>query len=300
HPRSLVHFGPHPNLLFPTATSNFQLPPTSAPSPWVTPSTSSPPDSDGEIMEVEMEMDDDNDGELQPLELRKTETGQRLSSNPGHYCRVIGSLGKAPLMSATAYWGVPAVTTPLVPCEPRSHPSQPYLLNHHCHHPSHPSKLLDQRRVRPKAFPGEEVAEHPERVDEEEKSSSSDEDRDLLNKKSIEEWKQQQLMTARAFYQATGRERTPMPVGEERGKVVYCIDHATKRPYFTCSRVGGSRGPIKSATSSVDQTDFTLEFESRFESGNLQKAVQVVVYDYELTLQTDLYTESTRSGSTSG
>lgn len=32
-------------------------------------------------------------------------------------------------------------------------------------------------------------------LDEEEKSSSSDEDRDQLNKKSIEEWKQQQLMT---------------------------------------------------------------------------------------------------------
>lgn len=32
-------------------------------------------------------------------------------------------------------------------------------------------------------------------LDEEEKSSSSDEDRDQLNKKSIEEWKHQQLMT---------------------------------------------------------------------------------------------------------
>ncbi|KAK5867701.1 hypothetical protein PBY51_012167 [Eleginops maclovinus] len=93
-----------------------------------------------------------------------------------------------------------------------------------------------------------------------------------------------------SFYKPTGHERTPMPVGDERGKVVYCIDHATKRPFFTCSRVGGSRGPIKSASSYGDQTDFTLEFESRFESGNLQKAVQVGVYDYELTLRTDLYT----------
>lgn len=32
-------------------------------------------------------------------------------------------------------------------------------------------------------------------LDEEEKSSSSDEDRDQLTKKSIEEWKQQQLLT---------------------------------------------------------------------------------------------------------
>ncbi|XP_031725462.1 cytosolic carboxypeptidase 2 isoform X1 [Anarrhichthys ocellatus] len=92
------------------------------------------------------------------------------------------------------------------------------------------------------------------------------------------------------FYQHTGHERTPMPAGEERGKVVYCIDQATKRPYFTRSHVGGSRGPINSATSFEKQTDFTLEFESRFESGNLQKAVQVSVYDYELTLRTDMYT----------
>ncbi|XP_074490227.1 cytosolic carboxypeptidase 2 isoform X1 [Sebastes fasciatus] len=92
------------------------------------------------------------------------------------------------------------------------------------------------------------------------------------------------------FYQPTGHERTPMPAGEERKKVVYCTDYATKRPYFTCSRVGGSRGPIKSATSYDNQTDFTLEFESRFESGNLQMAAQVGVYDYELTLRTDMYT----------
>uniref|UniRef100_A0A3Q1FMY4 Cytosolic carboxypeptidase 2 n=1 Tax=Acanthochromis polyacanthus TaxID=80966 RepID=A0A3Q1FMY4_9TELE len=92
------------------------------------------------------------------------------------------------------------------------------------------------------------------------------------------------------FYQHTGHERTPMPVGEEKGKVVYCTGNAAKSPYFTCSRVGGSSGPIKSVTYSVNQTEFTLEFESRFESGNLQKAVKVGVYDYELTLQTDLYT----------
>ncbi|KAM9376096.1 cytosolic carboxypeptidase 2 [Pholidichthys leucotaenia] len=92
------------------------------------------------------------------------------------------------------------------------------------------------------------------------------------------------------FYQPTGHERPPMPVGEDRGKVVYCI--ATKCPYFTCSRIGGSRKPIKKATSYGDnEVDLALEFESRFESGNLQKAVQVGVYDYKLTLRTDLYTE---------
>ncbi|KAK2842022.1 hypothetical protein Q5P01_012222 [Channa striata] len=92
------------------------------------------------------------------------------------------------------------------------------------------------------------------------------------------------------FYQPTGHEKIPVLAGEEQGKVVYCIDHATMNPFFTCSRVGGSRGPVKTATYDINQTDFTLEFESRFESGNLQKAVQVGLYDYELTLRTDLYT----------
>ncbi|XP_051915997.1 cytosolic carboxypeptidase 2 isoform X2 [Hippocampus zosterae] len=94
------------------------------------------------------------------------------------------------------------------------------------------------------------------------------------------------------FYHASGHEKTPFPPGEESRQVVYCIDEADKCPYFTCSRVGGSRVSVNSTSSSndVNQTDFSLEFESRFESGNLQKAVQVGPYDYELTLRTDLYT----------
>ncbi|XP_051778387.1 cytosolic carboxypeptidase 2 isoform X1 [Erpetoichthys calabaricus] len=92
------------------------------------------------------------------------------------------------------------------------------------------------------------------------------------------------------FYQVTGYEKTPMCVGEGKGNVVYCIDPATKSPYFTCSRAGGSRGPIKDATVFVKEKDGILLFESRFESGNLQKAVRVGLNDYELTLQTDLYT----------
>ncbi|XP_074534626.1 cytosolic carboxypeptidase 2 isoform X2 [Halichoeres trimaculatus] len=93
------------------------------------------------------------------------------------------------------------------------------------------------------------------------------------------------------FYQPTGYERAPVQTGEERGKVVFCIDHATKRPYFSSSRVRGSKGPIKTATFyDRSQSEFTLEFESRFESGNLLKAVQIGIYEYELTLRTDMYT----------
>ncbi|XP_064169259.1 cytosolic carboxypeptidase 2 isoform X1 [Anguilla rostrata] len=91
------------------------------------------------------------------------------------------------------------------------------------------------------------------------------------------------------FYQPTGHERTPLPVGEEKGKVVYHIEPATKTSYFTYARVGGSRGPIRDPTGGW--RDSALEFESRFESGNLQKAVQTGLHDYELTLRTDLYTD---------
>ncbi|XP_053497449.1 cytosolic carboxypeptidase 2 isoform X4 [Ictalurus furcatus] len=94
------------------------------------------------------------------------------------------------------------------------------------------------------------------------------------------------------FYQQTGHERTPMPGGEEKGITVYCVDSATKMPCFTCSRVGGSRRHIKNFMSSPDSKETpTLSFESRFESGNLQKAVKIGHYDYELTLRNDMYTK---------
>ncbi|XP_061678357.1 cytosolic carboxypeptidase 2 [Syngnathoides biaculeatus] len=93
------------------------------------------------------------------------------------------------------------------------------------------------------------------------------------------------------FYHPTGHEKIHFPLGEESRHVVYCIDQGNKCPYFTCSRVGGSRVSVASTCSAdVNPTDLSLEFESRFESGNLQKAVQVGPYDYELTLQTDMYT----------
>ncbi|XP_030684496.1 cytosolic carboxypeptidase 2 isoform X2 [Nomascus leucogenys] len=65
----------------------------------------------------------------------------------------------------------------------------------------------------------------------------------------------------------------------------------TEGSYFTSSRVGGKQGIIKElAVTLQGPEDNTLLFESRFESGNLQKAVRVDTYEYELTLRTDLYT----------
>uniref|UniRef100_A0A8C9PCG8 Cytosolic carboxypeptidase 2 n=1 Tax=Spermophilus dauricus TaxID=99837 RepID=A0A8C9PCG8_SPEDA len=94
------------------------------------------------------------------------------------------------------------------------------------------------------------------------------------------------------FYQPTGNEKVPEIVGEEKGTVVYHLNPVpTEGSYFTSSRVGGKRGIIKELAVTLEgPEDDTLLFESRFESGNLQKAVQVDTYEYELTLRTDLYT----------
>ncbi|XP_068578872.1 formin-binding protein 4-like isoform X1 [Cebidichthys violaceus] len=217
------------------------LPPGSPPPP------PPPPDSDGEIMEVEMEMDDENDGEP-PAPGTEEDGSGRPPLPPGTASVKIvespGSLGKAqkrkasqlskaitigssailytqpafsaaPLMSAAAYWGVPAVPAPLVPCEPPvppvpALPPQPPLP------PSQPpaeppgAKVLpsDKTKKVKKDKSKKSKIKMPSLVkkwqsiqkelDEEEKSSSSDEDRDQLNKKSIEDWKQQQFTTGKA------------------------------------------------------------------------------------------------------
>lgn len=55
---------------------------------------------------------------------------------------------------------------------------------------------------------------------------------------------------------------------------------------FSRSSVGGSRFFLPSTSDREDD----LRFESRFESGNLAKAVKITDTYYELSLRTDLYT----------
>ncbi|XP_078113713.1 formin-binding protein 4 isoform X1 [Sander vitreus] len=217
------------------------LPPGSPPPP------PPPPDSDEEIMEVEMEMDDDNDGEppapgteedgsgrppLPPgtASMKIVESsgplgkGQKRKASQLNKAITIGSspiiytqsaISAAPLMSATAYWGMPAVPALLVPCEPPA-PPIPALPPQPPLPPSQPpveppgAKPLptDKTKKAKKDKSKKSKIKMPSLVmkwqsiqkelDEEEKSSSSDEDRDLLNKKFIEDWKQQQLMTGKA------------------------------------------------------------------------------------------------------
>ncbi|XP_025088397.1 uncharacterized protein LOC112560646 isoform X7 [Pomacea canaliculata] len=129
-------------------------------------------------------------------------------------------------------------------------------------------------------------------------------------------------------YKPTGMERTPMCRGEEGGgKVVFeydpklrcnwirvlalaetqrqvflnksnmlewtAVHHDEGENYqFMRSCVGGSRnGTSKCAVELESENDTTLIFESRFESGNLAKAVKVGDYEYELWLRYDLYTD---------
>ncbi|KAF0022047.1 hypothetical protein F2P81_025700 [Scophthalmus maximus] len=197
-------------------------------------------------MEVEMEMDDDNDCEppapgteedgsgRPPLppgtasikiaessgplgKGQKRKAGQLnkafIGSSPIIYTQPVASA--APLMTAAAYWGMPAVAAPLVPCEPPAPPlpALPPL-------PPLPPSQPPSEPPGPKALPTDKTKKAKKdktkksktkmpslvkkwqsiqkELDEEEKSSSSDEDRDQLNKKGIEDWKQQQLVTGKA------------------------------------------------------------------------------------------------------
>ncbi|XP_014889555.1 formin-binding protein 4 [Poecilia latipinna] len=212
------------------------LPPESPPPP------PPPPDSDGEIMEVEMDVDDDNEEEppapgteedgsgrcgsvnMKIIESAPFGKGLKRKAGQGSKTVTIGSspilytqapVPAAPLMPAAAYWGIPAVAAPLIPCEPPA-PPVPVLPPQPPLPPSQPAfepaaaKPLpaDKTKKTKKDKPKKSKTKMPSLVkkwqsiqkelDEEEKSSSSDEDRDLLNKKSIEEWKQQQLMTGKA------------------------------------------------------------------------------------------------------
>ncbi|XP_076028748.1 uncharacterized protein LOC143017765 isoform X1 [Oratosquilla oratoria] len=93
------------------------------------------------------------------------------------------------------------------------------------------------------------------------------------------------------FYEPTGTELRPQPVGDESGRIVYEYLPASTVNYFTRSCVGGNKyvsDDVRPAL--VDETDATLQFESRFECGNLAKAVQVSECYYELHLRADLYT----------
>ncbi|CAH2092133.1 unnamed protein product [Euphydryas editha] len=90
------------------------------------------------------------------------------------------------------------------------------------------------------------------------------------------------------YYVSTGKELKPQPVGEEAGTVIFQYYPMSAVNYFSRSSVGGSRLYLSACTSAGG--DDELRFESRFESGNLAKAIKITSAYYELHLRTDLYT----------
>ncbi|CAF0708203.1 unnamed protein product [Brachionus calyciflorus] len=93
------------------------------------------------------------------------------------------------------------------------------------------------------------------------------------------------------FYVKTGNEEMPIYKSEQKTKTVFYYN-PVNCGYFIRSRVGGNRESCPRLTCDLSEMEMcnTLLFESRFESGNLMKAVKINEYEYELTLRYDLYT----------
>ncbi|KAJ2950472.1 hypothetical protein O0L34_g8716 [Tuta absoluta] len=92
------------------------------------------------------------------------------------------------------------------------------------------------------------------------------------------------------YYVPSGKELKPQPVGEDAGTVIFQYYPMSAVNYFSRSTVGGSRLYISACASAGPSPDEELRFESRFESGNLAKAIRITSAYYELHLRTDLYT----------
>lgn len=91
------------------------------------------------------------------------------------------------------------------------------------------------------------------------------------------------------FYHPTGREPQPQPVGVEMGTVAYDYQPRLSVDYFCRASTGGSTDLGRLDAGNPDTN--SLKFESRFESGNLAKAIKITSTYYELYLRPDLYTD---------
>eukprot|EP00063_Salmo_salar_P050527 XP_014025362.1 PREDICTED: formin-binding protein 4-like isoform X1 [Salmo salar] len=209
-------------------------PPPESPPPLPPP----PLEDDGEIEEVEMEDDDSEPpapGTEPPLppgvvgmkvveptaSLGKSQ--KRKASGSGQLTKAVTIGSSAILYTQTiatagaAYWGVSAVATPPLPSETVAPPLPPPPTRPPLPPTQAPSALdptgfktllMDKTKKLKKDKSKKSKTKMPSLVkkwqsiqkelDEEEQASSSDEDRDQLNKRSIEEWKQQQLLTGKA------------------------------------------------------------------------------------------------------
>ncbi|XP_014240982.1 cytosolic carboxypeptidase Nna1 isoform X2 [Cimex lectularius] len=86
------------------------------------------------------------------------------------------------------------------------------------------------------------------------------------------------------YYTSSGKEIVVKVIGEDAGQIVYQYNPMSAVNYFTRSISGGNRIPPSCPVNG------DLKFESRFESGNLAKAVKITETYYELSIRADLYT----------
>eukprot|EP00794_Sanderia_malayensis_P018239 gene18239-20058_t len=90
----------------------------------------------------------------------------------------------------------------------------------------------------------------------------------------------------------TFKETKPSPRSSDIfGKVVYDNSPNPEIRYFTRAKCSNKIGTAKPYYQLQGADDHTLIFESRFESGNLMRAIKLGDCDYELWLRFDLYTK---------
>ena len=97
------------------------------------------------------------------------------------------------------------------------------------------------------------------------------------------------------FFNPTGREQDIQPMGREFGVTVY--NYESKSDFTFYNKHGEDVGTGTSKQSNHkdpiprDIAPDSLLFESRFESGNLMRAVRITDTYYELHIRPDLYTD---------
>ncbi|XP_067293343.1 formin-binding protein 4 [Pseudorasbora parva] len=214
-----------------------EQPPPPPPPPESPPPPPPPPlEDDGEIEEVEMEDEDSEPPAPGTEEFKAAEAaaslasaakGQKrkapgsvplpktvtIGSSPILYTQPIATA--APLLVGNAYWGMTAAVAPPLPTEsilppmpilppqpPPPAPQPPSVLEPTNKVLTDKTKKLKKEKTKKSKTKMPSLVKKwqsiQKELDEEEKSSSSDEDRDHLNSKRIEEWKLQQLSTGKA------------------------------------------------------------------------------------------------------
>uniref|UniRef100_A0A8C5CH72 Formin binding protein 4 n=1 Tax=Gadus morhua TaxID=8049 RepID=A0A8C5CH72_GADMO len=158
-------------------------PPPPPPPPGSPPPPPPPPDSDGDIMEVEMEMDDEDDGEPPAPGTEEDGSGRpplpcvparvRIAGERAPHCRRRLRFTSFHYVSSSRIVQLCFFSVFFVFFQSKKTKTKM------------PSLVKKWQSIQ-------------KELDEEDKSSSSDEDRDQLNKRTIEEWKSQMLLTGKS------------------------------------------------------------------------------------------------------